>query len=203
MSDLDPFLVVAQFERAIADYCGAPYAVSTTSCTMGLLLACSWFKAQGWEGPIRLPKRTYVGVAMSVKHAGFNIDFQDLDWQGEYQLAPLPLYDSARRLRRNMYIPNVMQVLSLHWSKILGVSQGGVILLDDRRAVDWLRRARFDGRRENVAPKNDVFDLLGYHAYMAPETAAAALVRLSLLPDNPPDLANSEYSDLSAAPVFR
>lgn len=36
---MNPFQVVKDFERALCEYTGAPYAVTTTSCTMALLLA--------------------------------------------------------------------------------------------------------------------------------------------------------------------
>jgi len=38
----DAFKVVRDFEQALCDYTGAKYAVTTTSCTMALLLACKW-----------------------------------------------------------------------------------------------------------------------------------------------------------------
>ena len=36
----NPYEVVRMFERAIADYTGAPYAVSVDSCTNALFLSC-------------------------------------------------------------------------------------------------------------------------------------------------------------------
>ncbi len=200
---VNPFDVIRQFEHAIAEYCGSPLAVSCTSCTAGILLACAWFRSQGLSGQISMPKYSYVGVPMSIKHAGFDVVFRDEDWSGEYQLFPLPLWDSARRTTRDMYRPGQMQVLSLHWSKVLGVQQGGIILLDDPEAADWLRRCRYDGRREGVPPAKDTFDMLGYHFYMSPETAAAALIRLSLLPAFNNDLPEINYPDLSLMKIFQ
>lgn len=202
----DPHQATKDFEKAIAEYCGAPYAVATTSCTMGILLACAWLKHSlklGEGYTICMPKHSYVGVPMSIKHAGFEVEFYDHKWSGEYQLAPLPLWDSARRTRRGMYRASQMQVISLHWGKILGVQQGGVILLDDRDAVEWLKRARFDGRREGVSPDEDTFDMLGYHAYLSPEVSASALMRLSMLPDYNEDLPWDNYPDLSKLEIFK
>jgi hypothetical protein len=65
-----------------------------------------------------------------------------------------------------------MLCVSFHWSKTLGgVPQGGAILHDDEEADAWLRRARFDGRTEGVAPKDDTFTLIGWHCYMSPTTS--------------------------------
>lgn len=39
---VDAFKVVRDFEAALCEYTGAPFAVTTTSCTMALLLAVAW-----------------------------------------------------------------------------------------------------------------------------------------------------------------
>lgn len=198
----NPFAVVNEFEEALAEYTGAPYVVTCTSCTSALLMALMWYGQECGFRIITIPKLTYVGVGMSILNAGHGIDFRDEDWQGEYVLDDFPLYDSARRFRRGMYKPGAMQCVSFHWSKLLSIGQGGAILLDDKRAAQWLRRCRFDGRSEGVAPRDDEFDMVGIHAYMMPRDAAEGLTRLSLLPDDNADLPRSDYADLSLAPIF-
>ena len=93
------------------------------------------------------------------------------------------------------------ECLSFHWSKILGLQQGGAILHEDEEADAWFRKARFDGRTEGIAPKDDDF-IRGFHCYLSPEIAALGLVRLSFLPRYNDDLPNSDYPDLSKASVF-
>jgi len=229
---VDAFEVVRQFERAVAEYTGAPHVVTVNSCTMALLLAVAWHlrnqvtveDGREWvefrRTLIVIPKRTYVSVPMSIIHAGGRPTFRDENWRGYYQLKPLPVWDSARWFSKGMYsgdearfIPTPlpfahygagqMVCVSFHWSKILGIQQGGAILLDDPEADSWLRRARFDGRREGVAPKDDTFDFVGHHCYMSPETAAAGLVRLQFLPDHNSPLPHDDYPDLSQMEIFR
>jgi len=198
----DPFRVVRDFEAALSEYTNAPYVVTTTSCTMALLLACAYHKVK----TVNIPRRTYCSVPMSIIHAGGKVTFRDDDWQGEYQLRPYPIYDAARRFTSGMYgsvDPGDFQCVSFHWSKHLGLGQGGAILHDDAEADEWLRRARFDGRKEGVSPKDDDFTMLGYHAYLSPELAAQGLVRLSFLPYHNPDLPNDIYPDLSKFEVFK
>jgi dTDP-4-amino-4,6-dideoxygalactose transaminase len=204
----NPFDVVRSFERALCDYTGAKYAVTTTSCTMALLLACACMKQRLWADThpfdtIIIPKRTYISVPMSIIHAGYIPAFRDEDWLGSYQLQPLPVWDCARLFTSGMFVPNTMQCVSFHWSKTLGIQQGGAILHDNPYADEWLRRARFDGRREGVPPKADDFDLIGWHCYMAPETAAAGLMRIGLLPKHNPPLPNDDYPDLSTLSIFK
>lgn len=204
---MNPYQVVEDFEQALCEYTGARYAVTTTSCTMALLLACKWFHA-GHNGfhkriPITIPNRTYVSVPMSIKHAGFDVQFTKADWIGYYQLSPFLIYDSARHFTSDMYIPGSMMCLSFHWSKHLGIGQGGAILLDDHSAYEWLRKMRFDGRTEGVAPKDDHFNMIGYHAYMSPRDAAEGLSKLAVLPKDNEPLPNDDYPDLSTMSIFQ
>jgi dTDP-4-amino-4,6-dideoxygalactose transaminase len=212
----NPFDVVRQFEAALCKYTGAKYAVTTNSCTMALLLAVAcWRDVIGpckahphlpdertWP-TVEIPKRTYISVPMSIMHAKCRVSFRDETWFGHYRLEPTPIWDSARRFTSGMFISGQMQCVSFHWRKILGIQQGGAILHDNPFADEWLRRARFDGRREGVAPKNDDFDMIGWHGYMSPEIAAEGLVRLSFLPKRNADLPNDPYPDLSLMGIFR
>lgn len=195
---MKPFQVVKDFEAALCEYTGAPYAVTTNSCTMALFLCCKYLKV----GEVSIPRRTYVSVPMSIIHAGGRVVFDDRAWDGAYSLNPFPIMDSARRFTSGMYCGGGFHCVSFHWNKILGIQQGGAILHSDKAADTWFRRARFDGRQEGVAPKDDDFPILGWHAYMSPEIAAAGLVRLSHLPKYNPDLPNDDYPDLSKIPLF-
>lgn len=170
---------------------------------MALLLALAWFKRTRGPQTVEIPRYTYVGAGMSILNAGHQITFRDEDWSGEYRLAPFDLYDSARRLTSGMWRPGTVQCLSFHWTKLLSIGQGGAILLpDDLEADEWMRRARFDGRRSYLHPRDDTFDFVGFHAYMSPRDAAEGLTRLATLPKHNADLPRSDYSDLSLAPIF-
>ena len=202
---MNPFQVVRDFEAGVAAYCNAPYCVAVNSCTNALFLSLMWFKTQGTlPDTIEIPRFTYVSVPMQIMHAGAKVSFrvQD-DWSGAYQLSPLPLYDSARRFTASMYRPGTFMCTSHHWSKTLGIQQGGCILHDNPVADDYLRRARFDGRREGVPPDSDEFLDIGWHVYMSPEVAAEGLVRLSHLPKYNADLPWSGYPDLSKVSLFK
>lgn len=221
------FQVVKDFERAVAEYTGAPYVVAVNSCSMAILLAVAWhlwgktgFKPrtdpQAVKPSIEIPKRTYVSVPMSIIHAGGRPVFRDEQWEGAYQLKPLPVWDSARLFTSGMYTRNAltagfslgrgqggMVCTSHHWSKTLGIQQGGCILHDDPEADAWLRRARFDGRTEGVAPKDDTFTQIGWHCYMSPEVAAEGLVRIQHLPRHNAPLPSDQYPDLSTLEIFK
>jgi len=211
---MNAFKVVKDFERAVAEYTGAPYAVAVNSCTNALFLCLMWLKEQEQlPDAISIPKRTYASVPHQINHAGASVIFRDEDWSGIYQLAPTVVFDSARRFTSGMfnkvdidcgfagYPGSPFMCTSHHWNKILGIQQGGVILHRDHAADAWLRRARFDGRGEGVAPADDQFTI-GWHMYMSPEIAAEGLVRLSHLPRHNADMPNDAYPDLSLQRVF-
>ncbi len=201
---MNPFQVVKDFEHALCNYTGAPYAVTTSSCTMALLLACKYLNV----GEISIPRRTYVSVPQSIIHAGGRVVFDERYWSGDYYLLPYPIVDSARRFTSGMYKPGDYTCVSFHESKILGHDQGGAILHADPIADEWFRRARFDGRRGGVAPKDDHFDMIGYHCYMSPGIAAELLRKLTHFydemgePIHHEDMPNDDYPDLSQFPVF-
>lgn len=217
---MNPFKVVEDFERALCEYTGAPYCVTTTSCTMAILLASAYQLARVRAARVQIPKRTYVGVAYALREAGAEVIFRDQEWRGAYRIEPLGIWDSARRFRQAMYshsanwapgrnenspaLHKEMVCVSFHWQKTLGIQQGGAILHADKRADEWLRRARFDGRRAGVPPAKDTFPLRrAWHAYMAPETAAAGLVRLQHVDPKAPDIPWDDYPDLSKLEAFR
>lgn len=200
----NPFQVVRDFEHAVSDYTGAPYVVAVNSCTMALLLAVKWhITVRERARFIEIPKRTYVGVPMSIINAGAHVKFRDEDWTGMYSLDPLPVWDSARWFCECMYLPGQMMCVSFHATKILGDTQGGAILLDDREAYEWLKRMRFDGRTEGVPCNRDNFKEIGYHCYMSPDVAARLLHKLSVLPKYNAPLPNDDYPDLSKFKVFK
>lgn len=224
----NPHQVSRDFERAIAEYTGAPYVVAVNSCTAALTLAVAWHlkyrrPMQGdltgkpdrlrTSTEIEIPKRTYISVPMAIIHAGGKPVFRDESWIGSYQLKPLPVWDSARHFSSDMYYRpkhggrmihqrGDMVCLSFHASKTLGIEQGGAILHDNPEADIWFRKARFDGRTEGVAPKDDQFDMIGWHAYMNPSTAAQGLLKLHSLPKHNEPLPNDDYPDLSKLEIF-
>lgn len=223
----NPFNIVRQFEKEVALYAGAPYAVSVASCTAALMLAIAWHLRGGRDAPmtatmvralhrpggpyVEIPCKTYVGVGHSILNAGGKPEFRDEIWSGCYQLKPFPIWDSARWFTSNMYnaigcrgsANRTMVCVSHHAQKTLGDTQGGTILHDDPGADVWLRRARFDGRAEGVAPKDDIFDQRAWHCYLSPDVAARLLWKLSVLPKHNEPLPNDDYPDLSTFDIFK
>jgi len=193
----NPYKIVQMFEEEVAEYTGAPYAISVDSCTNALFLCCKYFNV----GEVTIPKKTYLSVPQAIMHAGGNVVFQDLEWQGIYQLSPYPIYDSAKRFTSNMYIPNTSMCLSFHIKKHLKIGKGGMILTDNKEAFEWLKKARYEGRSE-VAYEEDDISFLGWNMYMTPLEAAQGLMLMQNMSIHNEDLKET-YLDLTKFTLFR
>ena len=199
---MSPYDNVSELEKRIAEYAGAPYAVAVDSCSNALLLSFAYRFACGYPKEVILPKYTYVGVAQAVLNAGGKIKFVDMDWQGAYPIDPIKVIDSARRFTSGMYVKDTLYCLSAHWWKHLAMGRGGFILTDDIKAVEALKRMRYDGRGIGIAPKDDIFTR-GYHCYQLPEEAARGLMLMMNMKKENADIPWDGYCDLSKCEVFK
>lgn len=167
---------VELFEDLVAKYAGSKYAVAVDSCTNALFLCLKYCQSTGYDVDrhvVTVPKRTYISVPMQIKHAGYEMIFEDVEWSGMYKLSPLPVIDSAQRFTKNMYVKDTLQCLSFHSKKILSIGRGGMILTSDKAAREWLIRSRYDGRSSIYYNQinSSTVPTLGWHMYMTPEEA--------------------------------
>lgn len=198
----NPYKIVTMFEEEMADYTGAPYAISLNSCTNALFLACRWVGVEGQE--VILPKRTYLSPPQSVRQSGGELVFDDRKWEGIYQFKPFPIYDAAKRLTSNMYIPGTFMCLSFHIKKHLKIGKGGMILCDDPGAAEWLKARRYEGRTAGKMYHEDMIDEEGWNMYMTPEEAARGLTLMQNYPEHMPDIPEDPpYRDLTEFDLFK
>ena len=206
----NPYKVVQLFEEETADYTGAPYAISVDNCTNAIFLCLKYLKHKhSLENTteITIPSKTYLSVPQSIIHAGFSPVFDTREetnnWKGIYQLNPLPVIDSAKRFTSNMYISGTFMCLSFHIKKHLKIGKGGMILTDDPEAVNWFKKARYEGRSEKLYHEDDI-DMLGWNMYMTPQQASHGLSLMQNYPIDVPDLGeNNGYRDLTEFTVFK
>jgi len=195
----NPYSIVKMFEEEVAEYTGAPFAVAVDSCTNALFLCCKYLNVK----EVTIPKKTYLSVPMSIIHSGGDVIFEDRVWHGAYQLQPYPIYDSAKCFTSQMYKPGNFMCLSFHIKKTLPLGKGGMILTDNYEAVQWLKKARYEGRSE-VNYKEDNIEMLGWNMYMTPQQASHGLALMQNYPEHMPNLGeNNGYRDLSVLPVFK
>lgn len=199
----NPFKIVQMFEEEVAEYTGAPYAVSVDSCTNALFLACKFLEVS----EVTIPSQTYLSVPMSIIQAGGEVIFDKTaktnHWQGIYQLKPYPIYDAAKRFTSNMYQEGTYMCLSFHIKKSLGIGKGGMILTDNIDAVHWFKKARYEGRSEKFY-KEDNITSMGWNMYMTPQEAAHGLALMQNYPEHVNDVIEiNGYRDLTEFDIFK
>lgn len=197
---LNPHAITKEFEKALCEYTGAPFAVAVDNASNALYLCLVYYKEFINEPDneyVCIPRRTYPSVPCEIIKAGFKVDFltvdndgnvvtdkskQALTLKGEYQLYHTNVWDSALRFTADMFRPGMFQCLSFTGPyKHLKLTKGGAILTDNEHAYRWLKKARFSGRGECSYHEDnfDDFPVIGMNAYMIPEIAARGVQMMS------------------------
>lgn len=168
------FTVINEFERALAKWWGAPYAVATDCCTHAIEL-CLRQATFEW---IDIPTHTYISVPMTAIKIGATFEWKPQEWQEYYRIGGTNIVDSAVYWQEGGYIPNTLQCLSFQFRKPLNLGRGGAILCDNAEQYETLKRMTYDGRFGNDPWAEQDISTLGYHYYMTPETAELGLEKL-------------------------
>ena len=153
------FKSLFDFESALAEYTGAPYVVLTDGCTHAIELCMRYDGIK----KTKFTAYTYLSVPMLMRQLDVDYEMLTEKWTGEYQFYGTRIWDSARRLERNMYNSGTMQCLSFGWTKPLQLGKVGAILLDDAEAYRTMSRQRSDGRDLHVPWETETDLILGYH----------------------------------------
>lgn len=199
----NPYKIVRMFEEELEEFTGAKYVVSVDSCTNALFLCCKYLNVK----EVTIPSKTYLSVPQSIIHSGGEVVFDKRsatnEWKGIYQLKPYPIYDAAKRLTSNMFIPNTFMCLSFHIKKQLPIWKGGAILCDNEEAYNWFKKARYEGRSEKFY-KDDDIEFCGWNMYMTPQQAAHGLSMFQNYPEHREDQGeHNGYRDLTEFTVFK
>ena len=183
---------ILKFERALAEFTGAPYAVMTDCCTHAIELCLRYDQIRSCS----FTAFTYLSIPMTMHKLGIKYSLENEPWIGEYHFHDTRIWDSARRLEKDMYREGAMQCLSFGHGKPLHIGRGGAILLDDVVAYDTILAQRYDGRDLTVLPwqSQQVFKV-GYHYKPTIEEAEQGLVLLEGVRSNRPSPVHVDYPD--------
>jgi dTDP-4-amino-4,6-dideoxygalactose transaminase len=180
---------ILKFEKELADFCGAPYAIMTDCCTHAIELCLRHDQIRA----LKMTPYTYISIPMLMHKLGINYEYYPdslphrQQWTGEYKFELTRIWDSARRLEANMYRAGQMQCVSFGHDKPLPIGRGGAILLDDESAYQALLRMRYDGRDLTVSPWVAQQEFrVGYHYRPTIEEAERGLQLLGQYQSQPP-----------------
>lgn len=193
------FQIVTDFERNIANYFGAPYAIAFDSCTHGIEVCLRYTKST----KISVPKRTYISIPFLANKIGIELEWRDEEWEDYYYLTD-NIIDSAVLWRKNSYIPNTFMGLSFQYQKHLSLGRGGIILTDNLKAADEIKKMSYDGRLPHIPWREQNISSMGYHYYMTPETAELGLKKLpNAIQTTPKKWVITDWPDLTKMKVFK
>lgn len=193
------FQLVTEFERNIAYYFGAPYAVAFDSCTHGIEVCLRYTNSS----KISVPKRTYVSIPFLAKKIGIDLEWRDEEWKDYYYLTD-NIIDAAVLWEENSYIPNTFMGLSFQFQKHLSLGRGGIILTDNKEAALELKKMSYDGRLPHIPWREQNISSMGYHYYMTPEIAQLGLEKLPKAIKTPPrKWVVTDWPDLTKMEVFK
>jgi dTDP-4-amino-4,6-dideoxygalactose transaminase len=142
------FDALFDFEKALAEFTGAPYVVVTDGCTHAIELCMRYHGVK----KTRFTAFTYLSIPQLMRQLDIEHDLIGEEWHGEYQFYDTCIWDSARRLESNMYRSGQRQCVSFGFDKPLALGKGGAVLLDDHHEWEVLSRWRADGRDLRISP---------------------------------------------------
>ena len=170
----DPFQAILDFEQKLCEYTGAPYCVTTDCCTHAIELA---FRLAHNKSQVQFPAKTYISVLMTMHKVGVPYSLVDIKWRDQYEFRGSNIWDCARYLAPDMYVPGTIQCLSFNRGKPLQIGRGGCVLTDNEALYKSVSRARSDGRdlfAFSPWQTQQVFDV-GYHYTLRPEECVRGL----------------------------
>ena len=132
--------VLEQFEKKVAEYCGAKYAVAVTNATSALHIAC---RAAGlgegdilWTSPI-----TFTASANCGRYCGADVDFVDID-AATYNMSVDELAKKLQKAKEDGRLPKVVVPVHLAGQSCdmkriheLSVEYGFTVLEDASHAI--------------------------------------------------------------------
>lgn len=193
------FETVAEFEKQIADFFGAPHAVAVDCCTHALELC---FRHQGVDS-IAVPTHTYISVPMLAKKLGLDLKWKEENWVDYYYLTE-NIIDAAVLWKPNSYISGTYMCVSFQFKKHLSLGRGGIILTDNEKSGEDFKKMSYDGRLPDVPWVKQNISTMGYHYYMTPETAALGIKKLAqAIKNKPRQWVISDWVDLREMDIFK
>jgi len=194
------FDFVRDFEKAIAKFYGAPHAVAVDSCTHSIELCLRYKNVK----KIILPKRTYLSIPFLAQKIGIDLEWKDENWVNYYYLGGTNIIDAAVLWEKDSYISGTLMCLSFQYQKHLSLGRGGMILTDDNKVRDDLKRMSYDGRDPNIPWRDQNISMIGYHYYMTPETAQLGLDKLpEAIKTEPKKWVIRDWPDLQKMDIFK
>lgn len=194
------FETVSKFEKEIASFFGAPYAVAVDCCTHGIELCLRYLEVKSMTVPVN----TYISVPLLSKKLDIELKWREEEWQDFYYIGGTNVIDAAVLWERDSFIPDTFMCVSFQFRKHLSLGRGGVILCSSEDDYWALKRMSYDGRLPDIPWADQNISTMGYHYYMTPETAKAGLEKLpEAIKTKPKKWTINDWPDLRKMEIFK
>jgi dTDP-4-amino-4,6-dideoxygalactose transaminase len=160
---------ISAFEKNLAGFTGAPYAVATDCCTHAIEMC---MRHDAVKKVKSFTCHTYLSVPMTLVKLGIKFKYNNDHWLGEYNFRGTRIWDSARLLHPKMYRADQLQCLSFGNGKPLDNKRGGAILCGTLEEYYAFKQMSYDGRDVRYEKWIDQKEFnIGYHYNMPIEHA--------------------------------
>jgi dTDP-4-amino-4,6-dideoxygalactose transaminase len=193
------FHIVEEFENNISNFFGSKYAVAVDCCTHALELSLIYTNAN----KISVPHHTYISVPFLSNKLNIDLEWKDYEWEKFYYLTD-KVVDAAVLWEKDSYVPGTFMCVSFQFKKHLSLGRGGIILTDNEEAAKHLKKMSYDGREPHIPWGTQNINMIGYHYYMTPETAALGLKKLpEAIEKKPKSWSVNDWPDLTKMEIFK
>lgn len=190
---------VTEFEKKIAEFFGAPFAIATDSCTSAVELCLRYKKTTYMFSP----RRTYLSIPFLADKMKLHLYWTDEEWKDYYEVLH-GVYDAAVLWKPDSYLPGTLMCISFQYQKHLSLGRAGMLLCDDKNTAAQLKRMSYDGRIPGIPWREQDIDTVGYHYYCTPETAELGLKKLpEAIRTEPRQWVFCDWPDLTQMKIFK
>jgi hypothetical protein len=102
------FEAVKEFEKQIASFYGAPYAVAVDCCTHGIELCLRYKEVKKMVVPVQ----TYISIPLLSKKLNIELEWKVEDWLNYYYIGDTNIIDAAVLWKEKSYLPNTLMCVS-------------------------------------------------------------------------------------------
>src|SRR6056300_1891189 len=103
------FDIIDQFEKTIAEYYNAPYAVAVDCCTHAVELC---LRHNTPNNAVSVPNHTYISIPFTLEKLGLSWSFDNRKWTQFYTIIGTNIIDAAVYFKENSYVSGSMMCLS-------------------------------------------------------------------------------------------
>lgn len=194
------FDIVNSFEKEIAKFYNAPFAIAVDCCTHAIELSLIHSNVRA----ATCPTRTYISVPFTLSKLNIKWSFEEKVWTDFYFLGNTNIIDAAVYWKQDGYVPGTYMCLSFQYKKHLNLHRGGAILVDNYNDYLDLKKLSYDGRDLDKSWAEQDISSIGYHYYMTPETAKLGLSKIKdAIKTVPKNWSSMDYPYLPNMSVFK